>query len=198
MGVRSGFGKGMLFLLPLLILEPAMVAFTGGTIGHHLMKIRVAKMDGSSNINFFSATIRFMMRTLLGGLSLIFVFTTAKHQALHDLMARSVVIHKDPTGLPEYDVLTERQSDHAAYVYPAIWRRVVVVAVYWLLFTIALALALALVSSAECMQGAQCTAAEKMLENLLSIVWLLCLGWVTVRGWGGQMFGCRRRLRVSA
>jgi uncharacterized RDD family membrane protein YckC len=197
MGVTSGFGKGMMLLLPLLLLEPAMVAFTGGTIGHHLMKIRVAKMDGSGNINFFSATIRFMMRTLLGGLSLIFVFTTAKHQALHDLMARSVVIHKDPTGLPEYDVLAERKIDLAAYVYPAIWRRVIVAGMYWLLLTIALGVAIAMTSSDACMSVQRCTAAEEMLEKLLSIIWLVCLGWVTVRAWGGRLFGCRRRVRVT-
>lgn len=195
MGVTTAFGKAMLFLVPLLILEPVLVALTGGTIGHHLMKIRVAKIDGSGNINIFAATIRFIVRLLLGGLSLIFVFTTTKHQALHDLIARSVVIHKDPIGLPAFDVLPERENDSAAYIYPAVWRRVVIVSLYWLLISIGLGIAIALTSSDACFRGETCTAIDTLLDRLLSIAWLVCLGWVTIRGWNGRLYGARKSIR---
>ena len=101
-GVSHLYGKVALALVPIFILEPGLVAFTGGTIGHHLFKIRVAKTSGYGNINIVAATVRFVVKMLLGWLSLIFVLTTRKHQAGHDLLARSVVIHANPSALTFY------------------------------------------------------------------------------------------------
>ena len=127
LGIPGPYGKAMLILIPILVLEPGLVAFTGGTVGHHMLGIRVAKKDGSGNINIFAATIRFVVKLVLGWLSFIFVLTTTKHQAVHDLLAGSIVVHKDPTGLPAYEVLSERTGDSGAYIYPPGWRRIVII-----------------------------------------------------------------------
>ena len=55
LGVSHPVGKAMLILAPIFILEPGLVAFTGGTVGHHLMKIRITRTDGKRNINIFAA-----------------------------------------------------------------------------------------------------------------------------------------------
>lgn len=137
LGVSHTYGKVALILVPIFVLEPGLVAVTGGTIGHHLMKIRIATIDGQRNINIFAATLRFLGKLLLGWLSLIFVLTTKKHQAVHDLLARSVVVHKSPSVLPAYEILPERMSDSAEYLYPAAWRCVLVIFSYWVLATVA-------------------------------------------------------------
>ena len=198
LGVSHPVGKAMLILAPIFILEPGLVAFTGGTVGHHLMKIRITRTDGKRNINIFAAIVRFVVKLLLGWLSFIFVLTTAKHQAVHDLVARSLVIHKDTAGLPAFEALTERAFDNAAYIYPPAWRRVVVAFAYAVLATAALSIAITLVSTTECIEARKCTTLDKLFEIVLSVLWIVGLGWLTVRGWNGMLYGCRRRRRETA
>jgi len=198
LGVSHTYGKVALILVPIFVLEPGLVAFTGGTIGHHLLRIRVATLDGQRNINIFAATLRFVAKLLLGWLSLIFVLTTKKHQAVHDLLARSVVIHKDPSTLPAYEKLVERMPDSAEYLYPPAWRRVLVIAGYWVLATVALVILGNFVASRQCIAGYRCATWETLLLLVLDIAWLLSLGGATVRGWRGQLYGCRRRPRGAA
>ena len=172
----------MLVVLPILILEPGLVAFTGGTVGHHLLRIRVAKRDGARNINVVAAIVRFVVKLLLGWLSFIFVLTTAKHQAVHDLVAGSIVRHKDAAGLPPHEVLPERVQETDAFFYPPAWRRVVVIAGYWVLMTVGVGIAGHLLLSAGCSQGRRCTATDYLLNDSLSIAWLVGVGWITVLG----------------
>lgn len=193
LGVSHAYGKVALILVPIFVLEPWLVAVTGGTIGHHLMRIRVASMDGQHNINIFAATLRFLIKLVLGWLSLIFVLTTKKHQAVHDLLARSVVVHKDPSILPNFEVLAERMPDSAEYLYPATWRRVLVIFGYWVLATLLLSIVSYVVASSDCIEGHRCATWEDLFLFVLNIAWLLSIGGVTVRGWQGRLYGCRRR-----
>lgn len=197
LGVSHTYGKIALIFVPIFVLEPGLVAFTGGTIGHHLLRIRVATLDGQRNISLFAATVRFVAKLLLGWLSLIFVLTTKRHQAVHDLLARSVVVHKDASTLPAYEKLAERVSDSTEYLYPPAWRRVLVIAGYWVLATIALGVLGSVFASRQCVAGYRCTTWEYLLHLALDIAWLLALGGATVQGWRGQLFGCRRRPRAT-
>lgn len=198
LGVSHIYGKLALAAMPVFILEPGLVAMTGGTVGHHLLKIRVAKIDGQGNINIFAATLRFIVKLLLGWLSFIFVLTTQKHQAVHDLLARSVVIHTNPGALPAYEVLSERTPDSASYVYPAAWRRVVVIFGYWIIASIVFSIVSNVVTSNACVASNRCSTLEYLLLMALEIAWLVSLGWVTVRGWRGTLYGCMRRPNTSA
>ena len=184
--------------MPMLVLEPGLVALTGGTIGHHLLRIRVATIDGQRNINIFAATIRFVAKLLLGWLSLIFVLTTRKHQAVHDLLARSVVVHKDPGALPAYDILAERTPESTEYLYPPAWRRVLVISGYWVLATGTISIFSNVIASSKCTAGHSCGTWEYLLLLALDIVWLVSLGAATVQGWRGQLYGCRRRPHSAA
>jgi hypothetical protein len=127
-----------------------MVALSGGTIGHHLLKIRVTKTDGTSNINILAAIARFVIKWLLGWPSSIFVLTTARHQAIHDLIAGSMVVHKNTADLPTYEILSEHTIDHTAYAYPPVWRRIAAATAYVISATIALAFTSTLASSTAC------------------------------------------------
>lgn len=197
-GLAHPLGKALLILLPILMLEPGLVALTGGTVGHHLVRLRVTRLDGVRNITFPAATVRFLVKLLFGTLSLIFVLTTSRHQALHDLVARSMVIHKAPQALPAYEVLAERHHDRANYHYPSGWRRVAVVMVYALLATIALSLTVAAAVTDACLERQQCTPVDTLLDGAASLAWLFALAWLAIRGWSGRLFGCRRRPRGVA
>jgi uncharacterized RDD family membrane protein YckC len=196
LGVSHPIGKLLLIIVPIFVLEPGLVAFTGGTIGHHLLKIRITRLDGKRNINILAASVRFVVKLLLGWLSFIFVFTTARHQAFHDLVARSMVIHKDSSGLPAFEVLSERALDNDSYVYPSRLRRIAVIAAYAILCTVVLSLAIFLTLTSECLEARRCTTLDKAIELVLSMLWLVGLGGVTVLGWNGRLYGCKRSCRA--
>ncbi|MGQ2966537.1 RDD family protein [Methylophilus sp.] len=196
-GVSSAIAKLMLIVLPILILDPVLVTVTGGSIGHHVMGIRVTRMDGVSRINIVAATARFIVKTLFGWFSFFFVLTTTKHQAIHDLVAYSIVINKNPAGLASYDVLTERLAKNDPYTYPAVWRRLLIIAAYGFLYGFILSVCSAIFISETCVQYQHCSASETITSFTLSILLLLGIGWITVRGWRGRLYGGRRRPRTS-
>lgn len=90
--------KVVLYLIPsipMLVVDLGFVAVTGGTIGHHLLKIRVTKKDGTGNINLIAASVRFVVKMLLGWTAFIFILNSNRHQALHDMAAGSIVVNKE-------------------------------------------------------------------------------------------------------
>ena len=117
-------------LVPVFFFEPVLVSYTGGTIGHHLLKLKVQDVSNTKNINIFLALIRFILKTLLGTISLIFVLTTRKHQAIHDFLANSIVAYKDPKQVPEYEALVERVIEEEGYIYPSKLRRIAMIILY--------------------------------------------------------------------
>ena len=194
-GVSDGYAKFALLIVPIFFLEPAMVALTGGTIGHHLLGVRIATLDGQRNINIFAATLRFVVKVLLGWFSMIFILTTKRHQAFHDLLARSVVIHKSPSALPAYEILAERGSNSSEYSYPSVWRRVLVIFGYWVLSSVVAVIVSGVLVSNDCLAFQFCARWEHLLLLGLNIAWLVSLGIAMVWGWQGRLYGCRRRPR---
>ena len=81
------------FLFVFLFYDPIFTSTFGGTIGHMLMGLRVRKgVDESSKIVFPMAFIRFLVKALLGWISLITVSGNKKSKAIHDSIVNSVVI----------------------------------------------------------------------------------------------------------
>jgi uncharacterized RDD family membrane protein YckC len=106
--IHAGFKFSGVAIL-IIIMEPGLVSITGGTIGHHLRGLRIQRRWDGTNLNIFRATIRFLVKFLLGWLSFLFILQTKKHQAIHDLISGSVVVLKDPAKVPEWDALSERK-----------------------------------------------------------------------------------------
>jgi len=78
-----------------LLYDPILTSSFGGTIGHMISNIRVKRADDESrNIMFPLALIRFILKTLLGWISLLTVNSSEKMQAIHDFVANSVVVYK--------------------------------------------------------------------------------------------------------
>lgn len=197
LGVSHLVGKLLLIAVPIFVLEPGLVAFTGGTVGHHLLKIRVTRMDGARNIDILAALVRCVVKLLLGWLSFIFVLTTARHQAVHDLVARTMVIHKDTSGLPAFEVLRERTPDDDSYIHPSRLRRIAFIAAYAILCTMLVSLATILASTSGCLEADRCTSLDMTIRLVLEMFWLAAIGGITVLGWNGRLYGCKRRQRVQ-
>jgi uncharacterized RDD family membrane protein YckC len=91
----------------LLLYEPAMVTWCGGTLGHRLMNLRVVDDRTQANPGFFKAVGRQWAKVLLGLLSFLTMSFSRRHQALHDMMTRSTVRIRDPSQAKPYHYVRE-------------------------------------------------------------------------------------------
>jgi uncharacterized RDD family membrane protein YckC len=85
------------FVFIFLLYDPLFTSFTGGTIGHRLIGIRVRKeQDETCNITFLPAVLRYIVKALLGWVSLLTISGNNKGRAIHDYVAGSVVVYAKP------------------------------------------------------------------------------------------------------
>lgn len=176
-----------------LILDTLLVSTTGGTIGHHLMNIKVVDSRSLNHIGLFRATCRNILRIFLGGFSLIFIFVTKKHQALHDLVIGSNVVFKNVEKVPASERRTERLPDQN-YHYPAIWRRTVLIILYLIVSYIAISVAITLLVSTDCIMKARCSDFDEIIQPTLGIVTLVAAAVIVINGCRGLLPGARRKL----
>ncbi|WP_150049441.1 RDD family protein [Methylomonas rhizoryzae] len=117
-GIESGRLKAAAAVLVILALEPFAVAFTGGSVAHHLVGIRVRRVSSNSNIGIGAASIRFLVKSITGLPAFLFVLTTKRRQALHDVVAGSVIVYRDDRLVLDHEILPEltRQEEHNVYL----------------------------------------------------------------------------------
>jgi uncharacterized RDD family membrane protein YckC len=78
-----------------ILYDPLLTSLFGGTLGHMLIGIRVKReSDEEKNILFTSAVVRFLLKGLLGWISLLTVMGNERRKAIHDYVAGSVVVYK--------------------------------------------------------------------------------------------------------
>ncbi|MEL7534771.1 MAG: RDD family protein [Bacteroidota bacterium] len=95
MGFADSPLKAPLFVLLFVLYNPLMVAFAGGTIGHKMFNMEVKRFENhEKNINILLAIFRFVMKTLLGWLSLLTITSNVEKRAIHDFVGDSVVLKK--------------------------------------------------------------------------------------------------------
>lgn len=178
---------GIVALLP-LILEPGLVSFSGATIGHRLLGLRVERADNGRNLDPVRATLRFMAKFILGWLSLVFILLTRRRQALHDLAAGSVVILADPSKAADGEGLTEQTIEEAGYVYPVKPKRIVFILLYAFGSLFLYGIASLMFGSDTCAAYYRCNA----VDTVLALAWLASLVAIAALGWRGRLWGCRR------
>lgn len=193
MAIESDLIRNLISFIPALSLEPILVAFTGGTIGHHLVGIKVRCVDEDKNISIFQAIIRFVLKVFLGLASLIMIFVTKRHQAIHDALSQSIVVHKSIEGLPASELIEERIVEEEGYLYPSVLRRVLVILGYGMLLYITLSVAVFGILSSECIQNGLCSKSENTMASVSSYIFLGILVGVVVVGWKSKLYGCRKK-----
>lgn len=91
----SNYAKMIAFAFIFGFYDPLLTTFFGGTIGHHTNGICVRRdKKPNEKILFHSALIRFVVKALLGWLSLLTISKSERGRAIHDMVAGSVVICK--------------------------------------------------------------------------------------------------------
>lgn len=194
-GVESTWIRVACPLLVVLLLEPVAVSVTGGSIGHHLTGLRVRKEHVDERINVLAATVRFVVKAVFGLPAFFVAFVTRKRQGLHDLAAKSLIVHKSSASLPAYEVVPARtpEDEHAAYA--SVWRRLLVILLYWVLLYLGIGTVLVASMSGLCAQSPNLCSPAQQAVSVIGLVILLCAFVVTaVLGWRGRLYGCRRRL----
>lgn len=181
-----------IILTILVNLEPLMLTFTGSSLGQHLLGLKVRHTEDDRPISLVTAYLRTFIKLIFGLPSLIFISTTRRHQALHDLICKTLVVFKDPASRPAHEVQDER-TESPEYIYPGLLRRTLVSTGYLLLALFMTSYATVLVSSDACLQSGYCTNEEKMLGMGISIAFLISLFVLPALGWSGRLYGCRRK-----
>ncbi len=187
--------NALVFATAVLILEPALVCVTGGSIGHHALGLRIQDKTTGKNLNPFFALVRFLLKSLIGWLSFAFVLVTKRHQAIHDIFSTSVVVIKNPNGQNAVEGLAEREIYSANFEYPPWYQRVFILVLYVLALFIFISIFMALTLSEKCINQGICTSREGLLEIVVSFVWIGLSIYILVCGWTGRLFGARRTER---
>ena len=95
-GDVSQYIKASVFLLIVVLYDPLFTTLFGGTLGHMMSGIRVKReSDETKNIIFPLAVLRYILKLILGWISLLVIPASSKKRAIHDAIAGSVVLIKD-------------------------------------------------------------------------------------------------------
>jgi uncharacterized RDD family membrane protein YckC len=171
--------------------EPVLVWRRGATLGHMAANIRVVDLRTGDNPTFLRASGRFWLKAFVGLLAFVFMGTTRRHQALHDLAARTTVEINDPAkALPEHFV--EERAHLPTADLPSRLRRIVVILAYSVVSWLVLGAALIAIESDQCLEhNSACSPAERLLESVLGLLFVGVLAACIIFGWTGRLLGAR-------
>src|ERR1700737_836445 len=99
---------GVAVIVALLLYEPVLVSYTGGTLGHYSTNLRVVDDRSGGNGSFLKACARVVIKAMLGWYSFVILAATRRNQAVHDLLTRSTVQIRDPARARPGQYITER------------------------------------------------------------------------------------------
>lgn len=192
LGLDSSLLESLLIFFLVFSVEPLFVAFTGSSFGHHLVGLRVRRSARDARLSIFFSYLRFLVKIPLGSLSLITVLTSRRHQALHDVISRSLVVHKHLENLPSYEIVEERFSESDGFVYPSKLRRSVMIIFYVISLLLLIVLSNLLSISEPCINGYACNKTDSLINFVSSVVSLGGIFVIIWAGWNGRLFGSRR------
>ena len=201
---NDGFSRalGIAVIVALLLYEPVLVSFTGGTLGHYSTNLRVVDDRSGGNVSFLKACARLAIKAVLGWYSFVILAATRRNQAIHDLLTRSTVQIRDPASARPGQYITER-VELAASGMPSGMRRVVVICVYLVLLVVAFIAVAGLSASAgwlsrSCIEKDYCSGGERIVNLASGIGLLVAIAAVIALGWKGKLFGARKTAGDSA
>lgn len=86
------------FVFVFWLYDPLFISLFGGTIGHFLLGLKVRrKSDHSKKILFPLALIRYLIKGVLGIISLLTISGNKERLAIHDIFTGSIVLYiKEP------------------------------------------------------------------------------------------------------
>ena len=92
-GIDSSYVGFLVLMAAVLAYEPFMVSRFSGTLGHKFFRLSVVMEDEKSRLGLFRALVRYLLKGLLGLISLLWMLGS-RRQALHDRLTKSKVIRR--------------------------------------------------------------------------------------------------------
>ena len=171
-----------ILLAGILCYEPVMVARYGGTFGHQKSNVRIVCSRSHSNLPFWRATLRSILKNLFGIVSFIFMFSTNNAQSLHDLVAGARVIIRDPLIASEDDTFAPVD----------IWiKQIAVILIYNIALLLVIQAINQLTVSHECRDTGVCSDFETLFLRTAGATWLALAGLSLILGWKRLLPGLR-------
>lgn len=82
------------FISIFCLYDPILISLFGATMGHSMMNISVKREDNyNKNIKLHVAIFRFLFKVFLGWISFLTASRNKKRMAIHDIVAKSIVIY---------------------------------------------------------------------------------------------------------
>lgn len=92
-GDIPNFVKGSIAIFMFYLYDPILTSFTGSTLGHKIMKLKVRKYkDPEQRISLGQALLRFITKGLLGWVSFLTVTANKRKRAIHDIASGSIIM----------------------------------------------------------------------------------------------------------
>ncbi|MBX2805605.1 MAG: RDD family protein [Hyphomicrobiales bacterium] len=185
---------GAIWVLFILLYEPLMVSIKGGTIGHIVCNTRVVDEHTLGNPSLLKASARFLIKTILGWISLVTVTASKRKKAVHDLLTGSSVQARNANKMKVYDFTLELNELSKA----SILKRIIGIVIYSIAL-IAILIGIIEVTyyfdlmSFNCIEYDRCAFSEYLLFFALNIGWLLAEFEIIAFGWRGRLYGFRAR-----
>lgn len=136
--------KVILMFAPPLLLEPFLITYFGFTLGQYFFGIQVVKTN-NQKCPLLISFIRYYTKLILGGLSMMYMLFSKKHQAIHDHLAGTIVlisqnrIEKNPEFANQGEPEQVKQED---YIYPSPLRRFGVFIIWYIIASICFGMAI--------------------------------------------------------
>lgn len=192
-------GWGVLMYAPIFFLEPLLISYWGQTVGQYLWGIKVVREADLTKCPLSLSFVRYYTKAVLGWWSMIYMFFTKKHQAIHDHLAHTVVI-LSPYRLAKTPSFAEKgmteQEPEEGFVYPSVLRRFGFFVIWWFVIFIALyAVAKGLLSlSVGTVKADQLLKSADPLVTFFGLILLLVVASLAAKG---LLPGARRKSRTS-
>jgi uncharacterized RDD family membrane protein YckC len=202
---RDSSANGIAMYIPPLLLEPFLISFLGFTLGQYIFGIQVIRVDTGGKCPLTASFLRYLAKTILGSLSMVYMLFSKKHQAIHDHLAKTLVvlsrkrIEQNPEfanyGETEQNLESEITEGDITYDYPSAIRRFVFFCV-WAVITL---FALGIVAECTALISGYTFETEKMpkqVEILYNLIYAVLFIWLAVIASKGQLPGARKKQKV--
>lgn len=126
-GKVSGLNAIAMYI-PLFLTEPFLISYLGFTFGQYIFGIQVVRLDTGGKCPIVASFARYYTKIFLGSLSMIYMLFSKKHQAMHDHVAKTLVVlsHDKIERKPEFAKYGEPEQNlekDSIYSYPSALRR---------------------------------------------------------------------------
>lgn len=180
-------------LLAFVFYEPVLIAARGATLGHSSMNLRIVRARDFGRVSFPRALLRTVVKVIFGLPSFVAMYFTSKHQAIHDLVAGTVVVPREARRVRHPEWFDPARPESAATVLPGPGRRVLVILGHWLAWWVMLQLAIAVIVPADCLDDMRaCRQPVRWLVIASGVTWLAGTIGIAFAGWKGALWGAQR------